>query len=127
MVVDPALDCFSMNDGSVFNCCNIDKFYIKSISTLQTNNLKLTLFRNCRIGNLYVTEELVDEFSNTNVRFRLDNTTVDRLYVFRTGLQKPANWLGKFKQALGLSNLITEKFITDVTYNEAVKEIIEDS
>lgn len=127
MVVNPSLDCFAVNDGAVFNCCNIDNLYIKSISTLQTNNLKFTLFRNCRIGNLYVTEELVDEFSNTTVRFRSDNTTVDRLYVFRTGLSKPANWLFNFKQALGLSNLITEKFITDVTYDEAVKEIIEES
>lgn len=128
MVVNSALKCFASSNSSVFNCCNINNFYIKSISTLQTTKTVpsgFNLFKNCRIGNLYVTEEIVDEFFNLN--FRFDNTTVDRLYVFRTGLSKPANWLFNFKQALGLSNLITEKFITDITYDEAVKEIIEES
>ena len=127
MVVNPALDCFALNNGSVFNCCNIDNFYIKSISTLQTTNTVpsgFNLFRDCRIGNLYITEDIVDEFFNLN--FQFDNTTIDRLYIFRTGLSKPANWLFNFKQALGLSSLFTEKFITDITYDEAVKEIIEE-
>lgn len=126
IVVNPSLDCFSSSSYSVFNCCNIDNFYIKSISIIQTTNPSgFNLFKNCRIGNLYITEEIVDEFFNLN--FRFDDTIVDRLYIFRTGLKKPTNWLNNFKQVLGLSSLITEKFITDVTYDEAVKEIIEES
>ena len=129
IVVNSTPECYpSTSSSSVFNCCNINNFYIKSISTPQTTNTVpsgFNLFKDCRIGSLYITEEIVDEYFNIN--FRFNNTTVDRLYVFRTGLPKPANWLSNFKQALGLSNLITEKFITDVTYDEAVKEIIEES
>jgi hypothetical protein len=126
MIVNSAV--LDSSKGSVFNCCNIDNFYIKSILDVQANPSKFskfTLFRDCRIGSLYITEEIIDEFSKLN--FRFDNTVVDRLYIFRDGFPKPPNWLNNFKQALKLSNLITEKFITDVTYDEAVKEIIEES
>jgi len=126
MIVNPAV--LGSSKGSVFNCCNIDNFYIKSIKSIlavQANPSIFTLFRDCRIGSLYITEEIVDEFSKLS--FRFSNTIVDRLYIFRAGFPKPPNWLNNFKQALGLSNLITEKFITDVTYDEAVKEIIEES